>query len=306
VIVRYALAVDVLRHFDPSLSQADLATEDYIGRQDLEQVRARLESASDEFDRNTGRAFRLRRVGAPSDPATWEYHDARRTSHRFPLRVDLDHGDIVPLDPDAGDALEIRTGRDTYEDITAEQGDSFYLDRATGELKLYQLLVNRLFFEAADERYARLTYRYGGLGGGRSRGGQTTLTGDVDAATTTLAVANASRLPADGGIVRVGPFDDPEYVRVTGVDPAAGELTVTRGQRATVATTHDAGDPVHYCPLDIRDAVAGLAAAELVRYDTFIQQVDEDDDGIDPGTKVEQWNARFDDACAQYSGVRRL
>lgn len=305
----YCHPLDVLRRFDPSLTLTDIQQGNILGADSVEQIQARVHAVSQDWDQDTGTPLRLRRRGSPDAPRTYEYYDADRTSG-FPLRVELDHDDIVPFDPNAGDVLEIRTGRDSWDDITTGEGDEWVLLHESGDLKLFQLLVKRVWWEAPDERYLRTTYRYGALGGSRDRGGETTLAAAITGAEseTTLSVTDASRLPADGGLLFLpnSPAADSEYVRATSVDHAADELTVTRAVQGTDAASHDAGTTVHYCPPDVRDAVAGQAAAELARYDLALNRTDGDSLTIDPGTKIDDWQQEYRDAKARYSSVRRM
>jgi hypothetical protein len=304
----YCTIEDVLRRFDPSLDPSDLDQGNIIGADSTAQIQARIRSVSQDWDRDTGTPLRLRREGSPGAPRTYEHHDANPQAARFPLRVDLDHNDIVPFNASAGDAVEIRTGRDSWEDITSGEGEDYVLLYEEGEMKLFQLLVQRVWWEAPDERYLRTTYRYGSLGGSRRRGGETTLSGDVTDAATTLSVADASRLPADGGIFLVAGQDgsDNEYVRATGVDTKADEVSVTRGANGTSATTHSSGAVVHYSPEDVRDAVAGQAAAELVRYDLSLNRTDGENAAISPSTKLDDWQQEYQRVKAQYSAVWRM
>lgn len=304
--VPYCTDIDVVRKFNPQLGEAALDANDYIGNEDREQIRARIDAVSDEFDESTGRAMREVRVGSPGAPRTYEYYDAQRQRHRFPLLVDLDHQDIVPIDPDAGDTLEVRDGRDSWDDITSEEGDEWFLNYEDGELKIFELLVNRIYFEAQDERYLRATYRHGALGGGRRRGGQTALDGQVDDSGTSLTVTDSARLPADGGVMLVGTGAGAEYVRVTDVDTSMDTLTVTRGIRATSKTSHASGTPVHYCPLEVRDAVAAKTARELLRYDDWVDELVEAGSGLGASDKMDAWEQAWTDACAKHSVVHRM
>jgi len=290
----YCHPIDVLRRFDPSLALADLGPNNPYGLQSAEQIQARIRSVSQEWDRDTGTALRLRREGSPDAPSTYD--------------VDLDNQDIVPIDAAAGDVLEVRTGRDSWDDITDAEGDDWTLINETGELKLYQLLVRRIYWEAPDERYLRATYRYGTLGGDRDRGGETALSSQVDSTTTSLSVADASRLPAEGGIVFL-PASTPadgEYVRVTDIDHGTDTLTVTRGVNGTDTVQHPSGTTVHYCPEDVRDAAAAQAAAELVRYDTTTQRTDADNAAVSPGQKLDDWQQEWQQTKARYSAVRKM
>lgn len=299
--------VDAVRKFDPRLTESNVRNENYIGNTDAEQLYARIDAVSDTLEQRTGRAFRQHRVGAPDAPATWEYADATSRS-AFVQEVDLDHDDILPFDSTEDDSVEIRTSRDSWEDITDEQGDEWVLVPDTGELKVFRYILRHVYWEARDERFLRATYRYGALGGDRSRSGQTTLSSSATATTgtDTLDVADSSRLPYDGGVILVGERPDLEYVRATSVDTGADTVTVRRAVQGTTAEDHASGVPVHYCPESVRDAVAGMAAAELVRYDDFVEQVDEDQEAVSATAKIDQWEQAFVDVCARESGVRRM
>lgn len=304
----YCHPLDVLRRFEPSLTLDDLAAGNPIGLQSVEQIQARIRSVSQDWDQDTGTPLRLRRTGTPDAPRTYEYHDASRGTGGFPLQIELDHDDIVPLDSSAGDALEVRTGRDSWDDITAAEGDDWVLNHSGGYLKLFRILIQRVYWEAPDERYLRATYRYGSLGGDRERGGETTLDADITDTETTLSVSDASRLPPDGGIVLLTAADpaNSEYVRITDVDWDTDELTVQRGANGTTKSSHDSGDVVHYCPEDVRDAVAAQAAAELVTYDTSNERADGDNASVTATRKLDDWQQEWQHTKAQYSAVRRM
>jgi len=304
--VPYCTDIDVVRKFNPQLGETALEQNDYIGNEDREQIRARIDAVSDEFDENTGVAMREVRIGSPGAPRTYEYYDAKRQRNRYPLEIDLDHEDIVPIDPNAGDTLEVRKGRDSWDDITAEEGDEWFLNYDDGELKIFDILVDRIYFEAPDERYLRATYRHGALGGDRRRGGETTLDGQITDSTTSLSVTDSARLPADGGVMLVGTGPDAEYVRVSDVDTSTDTLTVTRGIRATSEKSHDDGAPVHYCPLEVRDAVAAKTARELLRYDDWVDELVEAGQGLGASDKMDAWEQAWTDACANHSTVRRM
>ena len=306
--VPYCHVVDVVRKFDPTLTESEIDGDSYIGNEDREQIRARIDAVSDEWDRSTGTPMRLVRVGSSGNPRTYERHDAVRQSGYSPLTVSLDNGDIVPLDSNSGDKLEVRTGRDSWEDVTDQEGDEWVLDHDTGQLKLFRLLVNRVYFEAPDERYARLTYRYGALGGARDRGGETTLDRSLAGSDsdTSISVTSAARLPADGGVMLLSSESEEEYVRVTDVDTSNDMLTVVRGIRATTVTSHAAETAVHFCPLSVRDAVAAKTARELLRYEDWVDQLVETGDGPGAADKMASWQDAWKDALSKHSSVRRL
>jgi hypothetical protein len=302
----YALPIDVARRFDPQITQSELGSDSVIGQADTEQIRTRASAIAAELEGRTGTAFRAVRVGNPGAPTTYEHHAADEQADRFENLVDLDHQHVVPLDP-AVDVLEIRTGRDTWEDVTDASGDEWVLNEVTGRLKTFRLLIDRVYFEAPDDRHVRISYRHGALGGGRDRGGETTLGESVTASQTgTVDVADAGRLPADGGAVLLGQQPSTaEYVRLSGADASANTVTIAeRGVRRTDSASHDTGDAVHYCPLDIRDAVAGQTAAELVNFAGWNGHpiARDTDDGPSPTEKAEGWAAEFDAVCQRTGG----
>lgn len=298
----YCHPVDVLREYNPQLTETNLQNAEWIGNADLAQVRARIEATSASFDSKSGTPLRLVRRGSPGTPETYETHDAPTRGVTAPIVVDLDNRGILPFDSDEGDVVELRTGRDNWEDVTAEAGNEFALESRPGRLTLYRWLVNRIHWESPTQRYLRVSYRYGGLGGGRDAGGQTTLDSSATNSTTTLSVTNAGRL-VEGGVVLV---NNSEYVRITDVDYTTDELTVKRGVWATTADSHDSGDVVHYCPESVRQAVAQKVAAGAIRHEEWVANLVDGDGGVDPSRKLDDWEAAFDAACARHSAVRTI
>lgn len=291
----YALPADVYRKLDLNPDRLDGDTR--------ERLRARLEAVAQEFDRATGAPRREIRVGTPDTPATWEYHDAR-TVGTPPVLVDLEHDPVAPIDAAAGDTVELRTGRDTWEDVTAEAGDSFVADYERGQLKLYRFLIHRGFWERPSERFLRITYRHGTLGGRREAGGRTTLTSDVGAGETTLSVADAGALPASPGVCLLGAPPGVEYIRVRSV--ATDTLTVSRGARGTSTLPHDADAPVTYVPPDIRDAVAARVAEQAALFDETQVSIPDDGQLTSRQAKADRFQTEWQQACERYSGVRTL
>ena len=300
----YAHVVDVLRKFDPTLTEQDLDNDDYIGASDREKVRARIDEVCDELEGETGRAFRERRVGAPGSPRTYDEQDVEGGGRGRPIRVQLRNitpGDVMPLDPNEGDSLQIRVGRDRWEDVTNEEDDTWSLNYKTGELKIYRRLVQRIYLRDPEDRYVKATFRYGALGGSKRRGGQTALSSSVNDSDTTLSVENAERLPSTG-VFLVG---NDEYVRAD-VDYQNNEISVERGVRATTASAHEADDPVHYCPLSVRSAVAARSAQELLRYDDWVDQLREASQSLGGKEKMDSWQDEWDRTLGKHSGVRKL
>lgn len=280
----------------------DVLNQGFRGEGWADRVRAKIQAVSQRWDGRTGTPMRTIRVGSPATPRTYSRHDAGSTGP--PQVVGLDYGHIVPLDASADDVLEVRTGRDTWEDVTDERGDAWTLDNETGQLRLYRRLIRRIRFEDPAERFVRLSYRAGGLGGDRRRGGQTELDERADSDDGTLSVATAGRLPDPGVYLTVGTPSEQEYVRVTDIDYDADEITVARGQRATAAIAHDDAATVLYTPLNVREAVAAKVAAELVKDEESEIAIPDDGQVVDRTTKAEQWEADWDDALGAHSRVR--
>ncbi|UIO98894.1 hypothetical protein Hbl1158_10145 [Halobaculum sp. CBA1158] len=303
MLAQYCHVVDVLRKFNPQLTESAIESDDYIGYSDLAQIQARIDAVSSDFDDKTGRALRELRVGSPGMPATYEYQDARNAGRGSrPIRVSLDHDNIIPLDPSTGDVFEVRTGKDSWRDITPYAGSKYSLNHRDGAVKIWQWLRQLIWWGAPDDRYLRTSYRYGALGGDRSEGGQTTLASSATDSTTTLSVETAGRLPSTGLLL----VANDEYVRIESVDHDADELTVERGVRATTPAAHDAGDAVHYCPETVRDAIAGKVAEELLRYDDWVDELPEASSNLGGVKKTEAWEDEYDQALAKHSGVRKL
>jgi len=294
--------LDPLRKFDPTISEIDISNNEYIGDNDREKVRARIDEVSRKLESATGRAYREKRVGS-DDKRTWEYHNANRLSGGFPLSVGLKHDDIVPIDPST-DTIEVRVGRDSWRDITADEGDEWFLNHDSGKLTIFRLLFQRIHFESPDNRYLRANYRYGVLGGNTGRGGQTELSSDVANSATSLSVEDASRLPASGIVLLHS--KEPEYARITDADYDNDTVTVERAVRGTTASTHEAGDIVHYCPESIRSAVAAKAAQELLRFDDWVDQLREASQSLGGKEKMDSWQDEWENTLASNTGVRRM
>jgi len=291
----YCAPHDVLRRLDQPIDRLD--------SEQLDRLRARTAAISHAWDRETGRPLRAVRVGTPEAPRTWERHDAAGGSRGPPVVIDLDHGDIAPIDAGAGDTIEVRIGRDTWEDVTAAEGDDWTLDYDRGQLKLFRVILPRRIFEHPSERFVRLTYRHGALGGDRDRGGQTTLDSDASASAATLSVTDTATLPANAGVLSLGTGTIQEYVRVADIDRATDTLTVTRGIRGTSQVDHGSNTIVQYVPPDVRDAVAARVAAQAILDDESRTSIPDDGQLTGPQAKAERFQAEWDDALARYGGV---
>lgn len=292
----YCLIEDIRRKLDLVAGTLDTDQRTRFG--------ARARAASQRWDSQTGTPLRTIRTGAVDATETWEYHDARNVAGHPPVYVSLDYGDIVPIDSSAGDTIEIRTGRDSWDDVTDEKGDSWTLDHDRGQLKLYRFIINRAHFEDQSERFVRLTYRAGGLGGDRDRGTTTTLSSQAAQGATSFDVDNATRFPQAPFLAAVGETPDAEYVRVTDVDRGTDTLTVSRGARDTDDEKHDSGEFVQYVPTDVREAVAAKAAELLTLDDDARTSVPDDGQLTSRGQRADRFATEFDETAAKYASVR--
>lgn len=294
----YCLPEDVLRLFD---AQESLVNFDEA---ELGLIRDSIDDFGSEFEIETGHAFRETRVGSPGSPETYEYASVEGNHRRPPLRLLLDHRFIHPIDPNQDDVVEYRSGRDEWTDISDASGDEFTLKYEHGAMKVFRWLINRIVWGVPDDRYLRLSYRYGGLGGKQGQGGQTTLDGAVDSSSTSITVDNAGRLPSSGKLLLYG--DNAEYVDLESVNYDTNTITVSRGERSTDAASHDDGDVVHYCPLSFRKSVAGKAAQEMQEYEFFAANLSDTGDGISGSDRIDTWSAKFDRSKAKHSTVKKL
>lgn len=299
----YCTVLDVVRRYEPTITANDLDSDSYITVEDRDTIQSRLEGVESEFEDDTGTALREVRVGSVGTPSTYEFLDAKRSMH-FPTTYSLGHRNVLPIDASAGDAIEVRTSRDTWRDITADEGSRWVLvEPRSGTLEFYSRLRHTIQFRVRPGvRFIRLTYRYGALGGSPTEGGQTTLGTNVSGSSTPtgVAVADASRLPAEGGTMLV---NGTEYVRVTNVDPAADTVDIAeRGLRRTDETTaHSSGAVLHYCPMRVREAIAGKVAAELAMVENFVDRLVDTGEGLDLSSKIESWETEYQRAVARYS-----
>jgi len=155
--VQYASTDEVLLALDkdPDTVRSDLRS----------RAEKRAKAATQKWIKRTGHPFHDVRVGNPDEPRSWEIHNGQDVSSLRPVDLQLDNGPVMPIDPEKGDAIEVRTGRDTWEDITGQEGDEWALDYRTRRLTLYRRRFHRRVpFDDPRDRFVRLTYRHGPLG----------------------------------------------------------------------------------------------------------------------------------------------
>lgn len=156
VDVRYTTAEDVIRALDRDPNT--------IGDDLLARAKSRAEGATEEWIDWTGRPFHEHRIGDPDEPRTWDVYDVQDATSWSPATVFLDNARPLPLDSTTGDAIEVRSGRDSWEDITDEEGDAWVMDYRRRRLRIYERRFQTTPWNDPNTRFVRLTYRYGPLG----------------------------------------------------------------------------------------------------------------------------------------------
>lgn len=289
--------MDVYRRFNPQVTESNLDSDSVIGStDDLEIIVASIEGVEGKWNRNA-RPMTPEPVGRGG----WIYKSAKGAG--LPLNIYLDHMWVIPFDAAQGDAIERRTGLDTWTDITSEEGSSWTANYRKGKLTLIELPGHGSLpaLRRFKDRFIRVTYRVG-LGGEFQVAGLTTLTEQLaQGSTTTIGVDDAQRLPPSGGTMLI---DGTEYVEISSVAHDTNELTVaSRGLRLTSDQAHASGVEIHYCPLDVREAVAAKAAQELVRHNDWTDQLVETGGQATPPAerKLQDWEDEWTGALANYS-----
>ncbi|RDZ61365.1 hypothetical protein C5B90_19010 [Haloferax sp. Atlit-12N] len=153
--VRYASVEAVLTaatDSDPSMA----------AQWERDRAKRRAVAATETWVRETGKAFHAVRVGDPNEPRTWPVFDVQDAVSWSPATIILDEQPL-PIDAVEGDAIEVRDGRDSWDDITAEEGDSWTLDYRRKRLRIHHRRFARKPWDDPNTRFCRLTYRYGPL-----------------------------------------------------------------------------------------------------------------------------------------------
>jgi len=299
----YATPVDVARRFDPRLDQAGILAGELLEGEanDAETIQARLDGIESKWDR-MATPMRSIPIGSPSVPKNF---DARGSP--WPVKIYLDHQNVAPLDENRGDFIETRTSRDSYTDITNQEGSAWTADYDMGVLTIYRYPgAGQLpAFRHVRDKFVRISY-HTTAGGDRFRAGDTTLTQSItDNDTGTVSVQNAKELPRGGGVMLLNGASIPgaEYVQVDSVDHATNEIEIaSRGLRGTSDGDYDSGTEIHYCPMDVREAVAAKAAVELAITEDFTEYLFDGD--IDRQTRIEQWDTEWSNTVGTYTDQR--
>ena len=302
---RYCVPEDVARRAFGGTTgrqgQTDVATaldaNELLGTQDdRETIQARIEAVESQWDRDAT-PMRAVSVGSSSVP---KKYDAKGTP--WPINIYLDHQNVAPLDPNGGDFIATRTGRDQYTDITNQEGSAWTADYDKGVITVYRYPgAGQLpaFYQIRDQ-FVQISYQIA-AGGDFASAGQSTLSSTLSQGQTgTVSVANADRLPRSDETMLIG---GSEYVEVRDVDHENDEIEiVSRGVRYTDDVEHASGTTIHFCPLDVRDAVAAMGAVELLRTDAFTEAAYDGD--LDVSDKTEQWTDEYESAVGRYTDAR--
>jgi hypothetical protein len=301
----YCTLLDALRVFDPNLDTADIESDEYLSANTLETVQSQLEGVIDTFESDTNAAFRETAYGQTG--VRGSYHrlskselineESRSRPTRFYLRPNL-----VPFDPDAGDELLIRTGPDSFDDITPDT-TRYTVDWRRGEVELFDAFDRTFLRKRIGSVYRSspvlVRYRYGAGGHRRGDAGETATAAQVDDTEgATVGIEDANRLPPN--LDRPVLIGQREYARID-IDRSNDEITLTdRGLRGTNAVSHASGSQVHYCPMDIRQAVAYRTAEALNDWDFLVEWVSENVDYSDVEGRIQRASEVYDRAVANH------
>ncbi|RLM81293.1 hypothetical protein DVK05_09865 [Halorubrum sp. Atlit-8R] len=130
----------------------------------LDRIKKRVASATQTWINRTGRAFHPVRVGAVDEPRSWEVHDVQDARSWSPAKVIVDNPRPLPFDPTEGDTIEIRSGRNQWDDVTDEEGDAWSMDYRRRRLRVFERRLAITRRDDPNTSFVRLTYRYGPLG----------------------------------------------------------------------------------------------------------------------------------------------
>lgn len=316
-----AVPVDVIRAFDQTISNTQLASDSVVNIPDnIDLLESYIEDAEDEFRELTDTDMRVARVGVAGQRETYENvsydldgHQTYKanwtgvTSDYLPTQVEtnLKNDRILPFDPSQGDELYFYAGlsgsagfgtNEAWEDITDEEGETWGIkNHATGIISFSPKLLFETYLTNHQgvgvggrgqlrELTVAISYRYGGLGGSRGRAASTELDAQItDSETGSVAVTDGSGFPVgnSGGSIVV--LVDREYMSVT-PDPANDSMTIEeRGVRGTSEAAHDSGARVQYTPPVVRKAVAARAAWWFVDSARYQKYLPDNEADIDKG-----------------------
>lgn len=278
------LPTDVLRKFDPQVTEEALRTviegTSPIGTDDYERIVSRIEGVESRVERETGRPYQRRTKGRPNNDQSWVVPNRTelRTTRPYPrIYVNLPDDEIVSITE-----LQVRSEFQFDDGPDTVSVDNYDLNPTDGTINIRRSIIPSAFWRHIEHRgyNVRVKYEYGAVGGRHDVAGQTETSENIDDEADEVTVDNGSRLPPDGTVL-IGQ----EYAAAT-VDGDTLSLE-ERGVRGTTTKSHDSGTGVHYCPMHVREAVAALAAIEMV---TYVDRIDKAvGEQFDPQEKRDTW-----------------
>jgi len=276
------LPIDVVREFNPQVTQDQIqgpfATEgerraSIIGEDDYNQILVQIESTETILGHRYGQHYKRQSV---SDKTPNDYFQ-KSSSMAYPkMWVSLPDTDIVSVE-----RVEVRVGRDSDDWETVPAAD-YTVDYDDGTMVIQRFRwLSDLYDHPGNS--IRLAYTHGTPGNDAMSGGQTTVTANTGTGTGTWDLVDASLLPENPQTFQI----DGEYVKGT-VDKSADTLEVTtRGWRGTTDEDHASGEAVHYCPLNVRQAVARKVAVWMEN--STIKTNEIAGAAVDPQDRISSW-----------------
>jgi len=324
----YCLPVDVTRQFDSTVTQAQLSNSTFQNSPDDNDLLAgMIEDAEAEFNNATDDQLKIGRQGQQGNRNTYEQPSYKVSGHKLTKGtftgvwsdylpqekvIMLDKQGIIPFDETAGDEVYIYRGLSgdgsRWENVTDERGDMWdILDNVSGKFVFSPVETAEYLLDLHTGTLARgvpsflrrirfaVSYRYGGLGGSRSRPTRTELAESLtDTQTGTVNVADGDNFPTGGSSGSVNVLINREYLRVD-PDPANDSMEIIeRGVRGTAAESHANGDRVQHTPPAVTKAVSARAAMQLVRSGRYSEWLPDTEDSLDKSDVISELEATWE------------
>lgn len=334
-----ALPIDVGRLFDSTVSQALIDADTFQNSpDDGDLLASMIEDAESEFYELTDDNLKIGRQGLAGQRETYETvtydlggHNQYKanwtgtSTNYLPQEVNtgLKKTNVIPFDPDAGDEAYLYTGLggkgvsagDTWDEITDEYNETWgILNHASGRITFDPTLLYKSRLTGTqgvgiggrnqlDELAVQISYRYGGLGGSRSRPTRTELAADLDDSETgSVDVADGTAFPTSGSSGSVVVLIDREYLSVDPSPDTDSMDIVERGVRGTTAAAHDSGARVQYTPPSVRKAVASRAGMTLLSSSAYSDWLPDTEDDMDKSERYDALEETWDRTVAALSG----
>jgi len=326
----YALPIDTARLFDSTVSQSLINADTFQNSpDDTDLLASMIEDAESEFNSKTDDEMKIGRVGLAGQRETYESVTYKLSGHKqykqnwtgttgdyLPQEVNtgVEKTNLLPFDATLGDEAYLYTGlggktaasTDTWADITDEYGETWaFKDHANGRITFDPILLFESRLTGAqgvsvggrnqlDELAVQVSYRYGGLGGSRSRPTRTELSAQItDTETGSVNVADGTAFPTAGSSGAVVVLIGREYLLVDPDPPNDSMDIVERGVRGTTAASHDSGARVQYTPPSVRKAVASRAGMTLINSSAYSDWLPDTEDDMDKSERFDHLEATW-------------